>query len=212
MRVRVESDVLKKNKEIALLNRSFLKEKGVLTINLMASPGAGKTSLILNTLTTLDVPFAVIEGDIASSIDTDTLKSHGIPAVQINTGGSCHLNASMVKRALEQVTFGRCKILFIENVGNLVCPAPFDLGEDLKIVLSSIPEGDDKPYKYPQIFTVAQAIIINKIDLIPFVDFNMEKYERGVRAINMKVPIFKVSCKTGEGIEEWMVWLRKYLS
>lgn len=212
MKIKVEKDIYKKNKDTASKNRSFFEERGITVINLMASPGAGKTSFILKTLSKLEFPSAVIEGDIASSIDTDTLTSHNIPAIQINTSGGCHLNATMINDVLNKIAYKDCKLIIIENVGNLVCPAPYDLGESLKIVLSSIPEGDDKPYKYPKIFSVADAIIVNKLDLLPYVDFNQNRFFTGVKALNKDAPIFTVSCKTGEGIDDWIDWLLKHLS
>ncbi|MBT9130162.1 MAG: Hydrogenase isoenzymes nickel incorporation protein HypB [candidate division WS2 bacterium] len=173
----------------------------------MASPGAGKTSLILSALKLINQRVLVIEGDIASSIDTLKIKEGGFEALQINTGGSCHLTASMIKKVISEVKDGPYKLIFIENVGNLVCPAPYDLGENYKIVISSLPEGDDKPYKYPKIFSVADVIILNKIDLINSIDYNYEYFEKGVRAVNIKAPIIKTSCKTGEGLQGWVNWI-----
>ena len=172
---------------------------GVLALNLMASPGAGKTSVILATAARLpaDVRPGVIEGDLASSIDTEAVAAHGIPAVQINTGGNCHLDAPMVRSALPSLPLNDLDLLFIENVGNLVCPAEFDLGADLAVVVASVPEGHDKPYKYPGMFASADVVLLNKCDLLEVFEFDVDYFRRGIAMVNPQAPIFQVSCRTG---------------
>jgi hydrogenase nickel incorporation protein HypB len=181
----------------------------VLALNLMASPGAGKTSVILATVAHLpaDVRSGVIEGDLASSIDTETVAAHGIPAVQINTGGSCHLDAPMVRNALPALPLNNLDLLFIENVGNLVCPAEFDLGADLAVVVASVPEGHDKPYKYPGMFASADVVLLNKCDLIQVFEFDVEHFRRGLAMVNRRAPTFQISCRTGSGMMDWTQWL-----
>ncbi|HRR91314.1 MAG TPA: hydrogenase nickel incorporation protein HypB, partial [bacterium] len=156
----------------------------------------------------LNSSVAVIEGDVASSIDSEKVARFNIPVVQINTGGNCHLDASMIREAIKKLSLEGIRYLFIENIGNLICPASFDLGEHIRIVISSVPEGDDKPYKYPGLFSTVDAVILNKIDLLPYVDFNIEYFKNGITAINKKAKIFPVSCKTDEGIDSWVEWLK----
>jgi hydrogenase nickel incorporation protein HypB len=178
-------------------------------VNIMASPGAGKTSVILATAARLpaEIRPGVIEGDLASTIDTDTLIAHGVVAVQINTGGNCHLDAPMVRSAFSRLPLGDIDLLFIENVGNLVCPAEFDLGAGLAVVIASVPEGDDKPYKYPGMFAAADAVLLNKADVLPYFDFDPDYFRRGLAMVNPNAPLFVVSCRTGNGFEQWMTWL-----
>jgi hydrogenase nickel incorporation protein HypB len=196
------------NDQVASDNRSFFETAGIVTVNVMASPGAGKTSLILRTIDALNMPVAVIEGDIASTFDAEKVAEKKVPVVQINTGGACHLDASQIKNALGELNLKKVKYLFIENVGNLVCPAEFRLGERAKIVVSSVPEGDDKPYKYPLMFSAVDAVILNKMDIMPYIDFDMKRFRKGVQGINRKIPIFEISCKTGEGLDRWVDWLK----
>jgi hydrogenase nickel incorporation protein HypB len=209
----MESDVsrriLSANDAVAAENRVALERAGIVALNLMASPGAGKTSLILATVERLPqgIRPAVIEGDLASSIDTDTLLAHGIPAVQINTGGGCHLDAPMVRSALPRLPLGEIDLLFIENVGNLVCPAEFDLGARAAVVVASVPEGHDKPYKYPGMFAAADAVVLNKADLMPYFDFDLESFRRGLAMVNPAAPLFLLSCRTGEGVDAWVAWV-----
>jgi len=186
---------------------------GVLVLNLMASPGAGKTSVILATAARLpaDVRPGVIEGDLASSIDTEAVAAHGIPAVQINTGGNCHLDAPMVRNALPSLPLNDLDILFVENVGNLVCPAEFDLGARLAVVVASVPEGHDKPYKYPGMFASADVVLLNKCDLLQVFEFDVEYFRRGVAMVNPQAPIFQLSCRTGAGVQAWTDWLLEHL-
>ncbi len=209
MKVPVLKDITSANDAIAAQNRQVLDQHGIFTINLMSSPGAGKTSLLLQTIKHLGnkLQLAVIEGDIASKIDADRIGKEGIPVVQINTGGSCSLEAQMISTALGKLPLTKIKVLIIENVGNLICPAAFALGEHKKVVIASIPEGDDKPAKYPVIFTEADAVIINKLDLSPHVDFDLPRFRKLIQGLNPKVKIFEVSCKTGKGIAEWCTWL-----
>lgn len=212
MQIKLNKDIIFKNNLNAQEVRQFLTAWRITAFNIMASPGAGKTSLILGALKLIKHQVLVIEGDIASSIDTQKIKENGFEALQINTGGSCHLTASMIKNILSEVKDHTYKLLFIENVGNLVCPAPYDLGENYKIIISSVPEGDDKPYKYPKIFSVADVILLNKIDLINPNDYNYEYFEKGIRAVNIRAPIIRTSCKTGEGLQEWVNWLYQNLN
>ena len=208
MQVNVVTDILSANDRIALENRAELDDHGILAVNLMASPGAGKTSLILRTAEALAgrLRLGVIEGDVASRVDADKVAAHGIPVVQIHTGG-CHLDAPMVRAALPQLPLDRIDLLLIENVGNLICPVEFRLGEHLRVVISSLPEGHDKPYKYPGIFTVVDAVVINKADLAPYVDFDMADFRRVVGGLNPSAQFFPVSCRTGEGVSAWADWL-----
>ncbi len=208
-RVEVLKSVTSANDAIAAQNQQILDKHGILAINLMSSPGAGKTSLILKTIERLrdELKLAVIEGDVASKIDADKIDKQGIPVVQINTGGSCSLEAHMITSALDKLPLGCMDLLFIENVGNLICPAEFALGEHKKVVISSIPEGDDKPMKYPLMFTEADALVINKVDLLPHLEFNLANFRKAVKGLNPKVKVFEVSCKTGAGIDAWCGWI-----
>ena len=209
MEISVERQILSANDQVAAENRAAFERAGVLVLNLMASPGAGKTSLILATIERLPAGCrpAVIEGDLASSIDADKVAAHGIPVVQINTGGSCHLDAPMIRSALPGLPAGGYQLLFIENVGNLVCPAEFDLGAGLSVVVASTPEGHDKPYKYPGMFAKADAVLLNKADLLDVFDFDLDYFQRGVTMVNPNVPIFVVSCRRGRGLDAWVTWL-----
>jgi hydrogenase nickel incorporation protein HypB len=209
MKIDVRRNILEANEELSRENSEFFRKNRVLVVNIMAAPGAGKTSTILKTIDSLrdQMNFMVVEGDIASSIDTEKIEKRGIPAVQINTGHMCHLDANMLKGVLGKFEYSRNNILFIENVGNLVCPAEFCLGEDINIVIASVPEGDDKPYKYPSIFLKADAVILNKMDTLASIDFDREFFYRGLSSLNSSLPVFEVSCKTGEGFDGWGKWL-----
>jgi hydrogenase nickel incorporation protein HypB len=209
MEISVERQILSANDQVAAENRAAFERAGVFALNLMASPGAGKTSLILATIARLpaDCRPAVIEGDLASNIDADKVAAHGIPVVQINTGGNCHLDAQMIRSALPGLPTGQYQLLFIENVGNLVCPAEFDLGADLAVVVASAPEGHDKPYKYPGMFAKADVVLLNKADLLDVFDFDLEYFRRGVTMVNPNAPVFVVSCRTGMGLDAWANWL-----
>ena len=208
-RVQVVENILSANDMIAAGNRHLLDHAGVFGINIMASPGAGKTSCILKTLEALQgrLRFGVVEGDLASSIDTDKARAAGLPAVQINTGGECHLDAVMLAKALPSLPLHDLDLVLVENVGNLVCPVNFQLGTHLNVLIASIPEGDDKPYKYPGMYMGMQALIINKTDLLPYVPFNMDYFRQGVETLNPGLTVFQVSCKTGEGMAAWADWL-----
>ena len=210
-RISVVESILSANDRIAQRNRAMLDELGVFGINIMASPGAGKTSFILKMLEALNgrLKFGVIEGDLASSIDAEKAMAVGLPAVQINTGGECHLDAVMLADALPNLPLKELDLVMVENVGNLVCPANFQIGTHLNVLIASIPEGDDKPYKYPGMYRGMQALIINKIDLLPHVPFNMDYFRKGVEVLNPGVEIFPVSCRTGENMDAWVDWLVK---
>lgn len=209
MKIPILENILSANDRLAAENQRLLAEKGILAINIMSSPGAGKTSLILRTIEALgeEVRIGVIEGDVASRVDADTIESLGVPVVQINTGGTCHLDANMVRGSLDQLPLDHIELLLIENVGNLICPTDFALGEAVKVMIPSIPEGDDKPYKYPAMFAAVDAIIVNKVDLLPYLDFDLAAFRKLVTGLNPDVQVFEVSCKTGEGIEAWADWL-----
>ena len=213
MKVKVLQNILDANDQMANRNRQVLNKAEVLAINIMSSPGAGKTSLILQTIARLKdrVRIAVIEGDIASTIDADRIGEEGVSVVQINTGGACHLDANMVSNALDSLSLEDTDLLLIENVGNLVCPAEFKTGAHKRVMLLSIPEGNDKPYKYPLMFTESAVIIVNKIDLLPLLDFDVTAFRQAVTGLNPNVKIFPVSCKTGEGIAAWISWLESEL-
>lgn len=214
MKVPVVKEVLKANDQVAAENRERFDREGVRVVNVMASPGAGKTSLILATTSRLPAGLrpGVIEGDVASSIDADRISERGIPVVQINTGGNCHLDAPMVRTAMPHLDLGSIEVLFIENVGNLICPANYKLGQDLNLVVGSVPEGYDKPFKYPGMFTGADVVVLNKDDLTEVFEFDHAEYVRGIRMVNADVPIFRVSCRTGEGLDRWLGWLTSRLS
>jgi hydrogenase nickel incorporation protein HypB len=208
MKIEVVKNILDANEQMAQENKVFFKKRGLFAVNIMASPGAGKTSLILRTIEELGEPLAVIEGDIASTFDAEKVGEKQVPVIQINTGGACHLDASMIKKSLEKLNIDKAKYLFIENVGNLVCPAEFQLGEQVRVLVASVPEGDDKPFKYPGMFSTVQAVVLNKMDIMPFIDFSVTRFMEGVRAVNPKAPVFQLSCRTKEGLGEWIDWLK----
>ncbi len=211
MKVKVVTRILEANERIAAENRRIFDEAGVYVINLMSAPGAGKTSLLERTIKELNnkIRIAVIEGDIAGVQDAERIGKLGIPVIQINTGGACHLDANMINEVLGELPLKETDLLFVENVGNLVCPAEFNVGEDMKAMILSITEGDDKPLKYPLMFQESSALILNKIDLLPYINVNMEKIKRDAKSLNKSLKVFEVSCKTGEGIPEWADWLVK---
>lgn len=209
-RIPVVENILNANDRLAEENRARIDAAGVFAINIMASPGAGKTSLIEQTLPRLAdrLRVAVVDGDIATSLDADRAAAAGAQAaIQINTGGECHLDAVMLRGALEQLDLTKFDLLIVENVGNLVCPASFKLGTHKSILVASIPEGDDKPYKYPGMYRGVDALVINKIDLLPYINFRMDYFQRGVEVLNPGVITFPISCRTGEGIDAWVDWL-----
>ena len=208
-RIPVVEKILGTNDRLAAENHARLEAAGVFALNLMASPGAGKTSLIERTVQQLAgrLRLAVIDGDIATSLDADRAAAAGATAIQINTGGECHLDAVMLREALAQLDLSQVDLLIVENVGNLVCPANFRLGTHKSILIASIPEGDDKPYKYPGTYRGVDALVINKIDLLPYVPFRMDYFRRGVEVLNPGVATFPVSCRTGEGLDTWLDWV-----
>ena len=214
MKIPVVRQILSANDQIAAENRAAFDAAGVFVVNIMASPGAGKTSVILATAERLPkhLRLGVIEGDLASSIDADTVAARGLPVVQINTGGNCHLDAPMVRSALPHLPLDRLDLLFIENVGNLVCPADFALGSDINLVVASVPEGHDKTYKYPGMFAAAHAVLLNKCDLIDVFAFDVGYFRRGLEMVNQSVPFFPVSCRTGAGMADWLTWLVEEVS
>ncbi len=207
--VKVVQQFMQANDSVAADNRRLLAERGVVAVNLMASPGAGKTSLILRTIEALDgrARIGVIEGDTASQIDADRVATTGVPVVQVNTGGGCHLDAPMVRSALDALPLDDMDLLLIENVGNLVCPAGFRLGESQNVVIASVPEGDDNPYKYPAMFIAADVVVVNKIDLLPYLDFDLPAFRRLVQGVNPRARVFETSCRTDEGLSDWVDWL-----
>ena len=205
----VGTDIMASNEETADENREFFDRHGVYVVNLMSAPGAGKTSLLEKTISRLknDLRLGVIEGDLVTTLDADRIAALGVPSYQITTGLVCHLDARMVHNAFHGFDIRNLDLLFIENVGNLVCPAEFNLGEDLKIMVFSTTEGAEKPKKYPLMFHEADAVILNKIDLIPYAGVALEELAQNVREVNPLAPIFAVSCRTGEGLEDWLTWL-----
>jgi hydrogenase nickel incorporation protein HypB len=209
-KIPVVEKILSANDRLAEMNRKKIEEAGVYSLNLMASPGAGKTSLIEQTLKCLSGEFrvAVIDGDIATSIDADRAAAAGATAIQINTGGECHLDAVMLQNALQQLDLSQFDLLLVENVGNLVCPANFHLGTHKSVLIASIPEGDDKPYKYPGMYRGVDALVINKIDLLPYIPFKMDYFRTGVEILNPGVVTFPVSCQTQEGLDAWVAWIK----
>ena len=211
-RVSIVENILNANDRLAEENRARIDSAGVFAINIMASPGAGKTSLIEQTLPRLagQLRVAVVDGDIATSIDADRAAAAGAgAAIQVNTGGECHLDAVMLRGALDQLDLTQFDLLIVENVGNLVCPASFKLGTHKSILVASVPEGDDKPYKYPGMYRGVDALVINKIDLLPYINFRMDYFQRGVEALNPGLTTFPISCRTGEGLDSWVEWLVK---
>ncbi|EPW8573826.1 hydrogenase nickel incorporation protein HypB [Morganella morganii] len=212
--VQIEMGVLDKNNQIAVHNREHLQEQGILALNLVSSPGSGKTTLLTRTLNYLKdkVPCAVIEGDQQTTNDAERIRATGVPAIQVNTGKGCHLDAQMVHDAMHHLGLKDNSLLFIENVGNLVCPAGFDLGEQHKVAILSVTEGEDKPLKYPHMFAAADLMLINKIDLLPYVNVNIEACVNAARRVNPDIDVIVLSATTGEGMNEWVAWLQDRLS
>ncbi|MCX5852393.1 MAG: hydrogenase nickel incorporation protein HypB [Deltaproteobacteria bacterium] len=207
--IRVVQNILDANERIAANNRTLFDQKNIYVINLMSSPGAGKTTLVEKTIEALRGKYriAVIEGDIQDTVDADRVAKLGIPAVQINTGGACHIDGNMIQQALSSLDLDRIDLLICENVGNLVCPAEFKVGENAKVMILSTPEGADKPGKYPLMFRESAVMILNKMDLLPYVDFDMAKAKRDALKLNPSLAVFEVSCRTGSGLEGWVRWL-----
>jgi len=214
MEIKILRDILSANDQRAKENRELMDRNSIFAINITASPGAGKTSLIMETIRQLKAKtkIGVIEGDVSSSVDAEIVAKEGIPVVQINTGGTCHLDATMLSNAFDNLPLQQIDLLFIENVGNLICPASFALGEDRNVLVASVPEGDDKPHKYPVMFSNADLVILNKIDLLPHVDFDLQAFCEAVNGLNEKVHILEISCKTGQGTDRWVAWLANQLS
>jgi len=212
-KVKVFTNILKANDALARKNKKLFNSNGVYTINLMSSPGSGKTSLLERTVDALkdELKIAVLEGDLQTANDAKRIEKYNIPVTQINTDGACHLDANMIDSALDFYNFKELDLFVIENVGNLVCPAGFDLGEDDRVVMVSTPEGDDKPVKYPIMFRKAAVLLINKIDLLPYTDFNLSKAKEDSLKIKPDLKIFEISCKTGEGLDGWFDWLREQI-
>jgi hydrogenase nickel incorporation protein HypB len=214
-RIKIVENIMNANDRIAFNNRQLLDQHGIYSINLMASPGSGKTSFILSTIKALPswINLGVVEGDTAPvTIDADKISAFGKPVIQINTGGECHLDAIMIENALAQLPLEVIDFLIVENVGNLICPAAFKLGTHINVLIASIPEGDDKPYKYPNIYRGLDILIINKIDLLPYVNFNLDYFKRGVEILNPGLKTFEVSCKTSAGIDLWIDWICDQIS
>ncbi len=212
--IEVREEILSDNRDLAREIRETLCRKGVFLLNLMSSPGAGKTSLLIRTLRALREAFriAVIEGDIDSMVDAEKVAAEGVPAVQIRTGSACHLDAPMVEKALGELDLDHTDLVLMENVGNLVCPAEFDTGDTRKAMILSVPEGDDKPLKYPLMFSICHAVVVNKMDCLPMFDFDLEVFRERVRKLNPGAEIFPLSCKTGEGMDRWIAWLEKAIA
>jgi hydrogenase nickel incorporation protein HypB len=211
MEISVSRNILEQNAVKSEELRAGFRERGIFVLNIISSPGSGKTSLLERTLSALkdELKMAVIEGDVLTDNDARRVAATGAQAVQINTDGGCHLDSAMVSKALDQLDLDGLDILFVENVGNLVCPAEFEVGEDVKIALLSVTEGDDKPQKYPLLFELSGVMVLNKTDLLPYVDFDLERASTFARKLNSDIEIFNVSCRTGEGLEDWYDWLRK---
>lgn len=209
MEIDLKKPILDKNDKLAAELRQRFADNHVYVVDLLASPGSGKTSTILATIEALRDEFniAVIEGDIASNVDAKKISNQGIPAVQINTGGACHLEADMIKRAVDVLDLERLDLIIVENVGNLVCPTDFDLGENAKVMILSVPEGDDKPLKYPGVFQVSQAVILNKTDTLPVFNFDTAAFEKSVHELNPHAPIFPIAATKGTGVDDWADWL-----
>lgn len=210
MKVSLVTNILQANERIAEQNKQLFDEKKILVINMMSAPGAGKTTLIEHTIRALKDSYriGVIEGDIQSTYDADKIAATGVPVVQINTGGACHLDGNMIRETFSQFNFDELDLLIVENVGNLVCPAEFKMGEDFKVMLLSVPEGDDKPLKYPLMFHESSVLLINKIDLLPYVDCSLEKIRTEALKINPNLHIFEISGKTKKGLDGWFEWLK----
>ena len=209
MRIDVRKPILNENDRVALLNAKRLSDAKLVGVNVLASPGAGKTSLLSRVLQALpaNLRSGVIEGDVASAIDTEKIRQLGFPATQINTDGGCHLSATMVAGAIETLGLTGPGFIFIENIGNLICPAEFKLGESLRLVIANVAEGDDKPIKYPAVFASADVVVLNKIDLVEHVEFRQQFFETGLRAVNPDAPLLPISCRTGQGVQALVDWL-----
>lgn len=213
-RVPVVEQIMSANDQLAAANRARFDAAGIYAVNLMASPGAGKTSLITQTIEALrdEIRIAAVDGDLATTIDADRVAALGVPSVQINTGGTCHLDAAMLKNVLPQLPLDELDLVIVENVGNLVCPSAFQLGVHKDVLIASVPEGDDKPYKYPTMYRGVDAVLLNKMDVLDAFDFDVDYFRQGVEVLNPGLAFFPISCKTGEGIEAWIAWLKDEIS
>ena len=213
-KVPIVRDILEANERLAEENRRTFRDAGLFVINLMSGPGAGKTSLLERTIDALrhEIGIGVIEGDIQSSYDAERIIKRGVQAVQLNTGGACHLDGNMIKSSLDALDLDKLDLLVVENVGNLVCPAEFNVGEDIKVMILSVPEGDDKPLKYPLMFQESRVLLINKIDLLPYVDCDVGTIRERALQLNANLEIFEISCRTGEGLDAWVNWLKQQVS
>jgi len=208
--VQIEQDILAKNNTFAQANRQTLAQRGIFALNLVSSPGSGKTTLLCKTIALLgQLPVAVIEGDQQTSQDADRIRATGAPAIQINTGKGCHLDAHMVGHAMQQMDLAKGSLLMIENVGNLVCPAAFDLGEAHKVVILSVTEGEDKPIKYPDMFRAASLMLLNKTDLLPYLDYDVDAAVSYARRVNPTIRVIQISATRGDGMDEWLAFLRE---
>jgi len=211
VQVPVVEQIMSANDQLAVGNRARLDAAGIFALNIMASPGAGKTSLITRVVEALQEDFRIgaVDGDIATTLDADRIAALGVPTVQINTGGACHLDAAMLQSALPQLPLEELDLLIVENVGNLICPASFKLGAHRSVLIASVPEGDDKPYKYPVMYRGVDAVVLNKIDVLDAFDFDVDYFRQGVEVLNPGLAFFPLSCKTGEGVDAWLAWLRE---
>jgi hydrogenase nickel incorporation protein HypB len=211
VQVPVVEQIMSANDQLAAANRARLDEAGIFGLNVMASPGAGKTSLITRMVEALgkELRIGAVDGDIATTLDADRIAALGVPSVQINTGGACHLDAAMFQSALPQLPLDELDLLIVENVGNLVCPASFKLGVHRSVLIASVPEGDDKPYKYPVMYRGVDAVVLNKMDVLAAFDFDVDYFRQGVEVLNPGLAFFPLSCKTGDGLDAWMAWLRE---
>jgi len=211
-KITIAQNILAANDTVAEDIQQSLAARGIRTLNVMSSPGAGKTTLLERTVERLRgrLSIGVIEGDIETTADAERIEAAGAETVQINTRGACHLEAHMVRDALEQIDLDRVELLVIENIGNLVCPSAWNLGEDVRVVVASTTEGDDKPAKYPQMFAISEVMVVNKLDLLPYVDYDLDKVKRHALAINPRLRIFELSCRTGEGLDAWCDWLLEF--
>ncbi|WP_025690870.1 hydrogenase nickel incorporation protein HypB [Paenibacillus zanthoxyli] len=212
--IKVVTNILKVNDELTQQNKKLMDEKGLYVINLMSSPGSGKTSILEKVIAKLkdEVKIAVIEGDLYTTKDAERIEAHGVQVVQINTEGGCHLDGQMIRNALSHLNLDETNLLIIENVGNLICPASFELGEDLIITVLSTTEGNDKPLKYPRMFEKSEIVILNKVDLVPYTNFNKDEFHKDIQEINPKANIIETSCVTGQGIDELCSWLKEKIS
>ena len=209
----IKEDILEANDAKSRANAEFLEKKGIMMVNIMSSPGAGKTTVILKTIEDMKdkIRMGVIEGDVASSVDADKINEQSVPVVQINTAGGCHLDANQIKHGLDNLPLDDIDLLLVENVGNLICTAEFTLGEQKRVMILSLPEGHDKPYKYPLMFTEVEVVLVSKMDLAPLLEFDLDEFSSAVKGLNEKAEIIPISAKTGEGVNAWYSWLEKQL-